>query len=347
MRIIIDTNVLLSDLKFKSEKTRLLIEYAARTENPILVPEVVLKEAEAHVERLLTRQASAFAEAGLWVESCSGAAFQRPNFPDPSALAKQYITRIREKYRISDERIVKADASFLGELIDRATKRKKPFSDQGQEFRDGVIWLSLLQLGKEQNRPVELCFISQNTREFGTDGNLFPELVEEARANNLALQYFPSVDAFLKVHAERIAFITRELLLRLLPVEQVQLKALPLLNSGRAFERFARRFGDAHYEATGNIEVASVALDLQDFYVYPAMERDEYSVIAVYEGIADIYGEVNRWPYEYDYSPDERLYSYDAATEWADASVSLDVEIRLRRDQLLKWEISEVRPLWG
>ena len=90
---------------------------------------------------------------------------------------------------------------FLPEVIERSIKRKKPFTENKQEFRDCLIWLTYAD--KVESDKLENCFfITTNSSDFyDKEGNLHEDLVQDSK--NIKLhkdvhQFMENEDEMLK-----------------------------------------------------------------------------------------------------------------------------------------------------
>lgn len=340
MRIVLDTNVFLADIFLKSEKIRLLVEFAKRTESPIVVPEVVLQEIEGHLERLVARQIATLSDVSELLEACTRTRPAFGNIPAPANAARSYLKRLKKQYGLRDRQLLKVKPEYLADLVNRATKRIKPFNDRGGEFRDGLIWLAMLDMGAGAKEPVDVSFISANTRDFAQDGGLHPILDDEAKAANVRIQYFPTVDAFLKAHAERIAFITTDFIEAAVDTKEVEREVLD--GHWRSFERHLKGwFGRRHSSATENVELLSIDLQLDDFYVYPAGD-DGWVVIVYYTGEGEVEGEVYQFSEDRPWSSTRRPFAYGFDSVYEYPSIQAQVELRIKDKKLVDWNVIEV-----
>jgi len=327
MKIVLDSSVILSDLRLTSEKIPLLLQYAKRTEAEVLVPEIVLKEVEGHVERLIRDQRIALEEHFQLLAACSGRKPELPIEGSSSDLVKGYIKKLRERLRLSDSRVLKLKPEHLTPLVDRAVSRRKPLNNSGQQFRDGLIWESILDLCRS-GKMQQVCLISANARDFGSpSGSLHSELANEAKSRDLEVKLYPSVDAFLREHADKIAFVTEEFIERLVASKELESEAIDYLNRhSRQLERwFERKHG-----ASGSVDVTSIQLELDDFYVYSTGDG-KLTVMAFFTGEAEVSGETHGFDHDH--------FDYRFRSKSAYPSVQVDVEMTLNGQELEDWSI--------
>src|SRR5882672_5569261 len=160
MKIVLDSNILVPDADLKNEKINLLLQHAARTETPIYIAEIVLHEVEANFARRLRQSMSEMDDTLSVIEACTGL---RPVVSTPSIdeMVERYMEKFRRRYRLGSKTILKSNPAHLEDVISRAVWRKRPMNDSGQQFRDALIWLSILDLGNLKSRNMDdVAFIS-------------------------------------------------------------------------------------------------------------------------------------------------------------------------------------------
>ncbi len=340
MRIVIDTNVLIPELALSSRKFELFANYCKRTESLILLPDVVVDELNAYMVRSARRHAAEAIEAISFFANATGKSVSVPELPAPETVAKDYLERVKKRLGISNKQILHRRPEFLEELVSRATRRNKPFNENGEGFRDCIIWLEVLdtrQVG--QASDVQVCFISKNTRDFGGNDVLHAELREEAERVGIRIQYYSSLDSFLKSHADQIAFITFDYLNAKAPVEEIENELISA--EIQTFQRQLQRSFSRKYDSTASDPVlTSAQLELDDFFVYPD-EDGSWSVIAYYFGDAEIEGDV----FEHDEQAawyGESPYSNVPSTIKLEVPVQVQVVVSINPDRTVKsWEMVE------
>lgn len=78
--------------------------------------------------------------------------------------------------------MLNTDSNLLNEVIERAIKKTKPFSDNKEEFRDCLIWLTYVH--KSELDDLKNCFfITNNTSDFFAKDkiSLHPDLLEDTK----------------------------------------------------------------------------------------------------------------------------------------------------------------------
>lgn len=336
MHIVVDTNVLIANPPLTSEKFRILVEYARRTESPIFVSDIALLELEGAMRRQLESHVARLNSITRSIESLTGTAPKVTELPDPEAAARLYVESVRKQCGLTDARILKSKPEHMNALVQRAVGRVRPFNEHGQEFRDALMWLQILDIGASDKKPDSIAFISSNTRDFGLNDSLHPTLRTEAEERNLNLQYFPSLDEFLKAHAERIAFITPDFVETALPAEDIR----DAVQHDRSLERRLERWVSWRHDGLTYFKLIQVIwVELDDYYVYPA-PGGGWTVIAVYLGEVEVEGEVETWDRRGDYYGYENGPTTQSLAK--SVEVTVQVELSISAEKLLTdWQIIE------
>jgi hypothetical protein len=268
MNVILDTNILRQDFSLKSNKFEALVAYLRKTDSHLVLPEVVILEAENLFRRELQLQLSkakavsdklaliAFLETTAIKYSC-----------DQDAEIKQYRALLELPRKYFKTEILPIVPDHMKETISRLIEGRKPASVGGKEFRDVAIWLSVKDyLVKKKSQS--MAFISANTREFANDNasGLAPVLQSEISSAGLSLLFYSSIEDFLKQQASKIDFITQNWLEKNVPEDTIYDLALDAVQSREnRFERYAHRKTD---DFSGDISIQNISPTIDDFFVY-------------------------------------------------------------------------------
>lgn len=269
MQIIIDTNILRQDLFLKSRKSEMLIDYLSKTEHQIVLPEVVFREILALYKRTLIDKFGSLMKGydDLARVLSNPVECPKPTFEIDEQL-EAFEKNLRKKLRIIDKNIIAINNSHLPDLVNRAINRIHPFSESKAEFRDALIWLTILdQACLAEDKTI--AFISANTKEFSdTEDSLHPKLLEEAKARDVVVEYYSSLDNFIKSKASKIEFITEKWLDENLDFEKIETDLIRILETHR-IERLADRAKekDNNFASISSI-IQCVNSWVSDFYVY-------------------------------------------------------------------------------
>src|SRR5688572_9169845 len=215
MLIVLDTNIFLQDLSLRSAKSRVLKDFLRKTDSHVVLPEIIEMELLAHVERELARQHDIARRAIGRIKDLSGAQLPLPPRLDFQKMAQDRLASMRRSLRMFYSRnMAPVRGEYLREVIQRAIRRERPCSERGEEIRDAVIWLGLMDLRENVDR-IHIVFISANTKQFADEsGKLHPNLQYEAEQRGVNVHYYAGVDEFIKDHATKDTYITSKWLKR-------------------------------------------------------------------------------------------------------------------------------------
>ena len=212
MDVILDSNIIRRDLKLKDKNFDALVDYVKKTNSKIIIPSIVLKEVKGLYKRLLIEQLKDFSTSRKKLNST----LLSTSTPDFDFIkideeAEKYIEFILKKLEIEKSSIIDYKNEYLPDLVDRAIDRRKPLDGKGQQFRDGILWLTTLDYAESKDDK-KVNLISDNPSDFGVKGgtNLSPELAKEAIDRGVEIKYFQTINDFIKNHASVIEFINEK-----------------------------------------------------------------------------------------------------------------------------------------
>lgn len=209
MDIILDTNILRKDIKLKSKDFEVLIDYIKRTDSKIILSELVIKEISNLYRKMMSEKVE---ESRIRISKLNSLLInsQIPLLPEINLdkEVEEYINFLKEKLNIKQANILPIENDFLPDLVERAVLKRKPLGNDGQQFRDGILWLSTLKYANStSDRKVVL--ITENTSDFcGHDKtSLDKDLILETKHNNVEVIYFKNISEFIEQHSSIIEFI--------------------------------------------------------------------------------------------------------------------------------------------
>jgi len=282
MDVVLDTNIFREDFLMDSSRFRILFDYLRKTDSKVVMPQIVYEEIAAVYEREISDRLEIFKKAKRNLE---GALIDGEVQDFDISIApevKKYLGFLRSKLKISSKDIVSYKNSYLEEVVRRATRRVRPCSEKGEEFRDALLWLTVLDIARIADHRM-LIFISNNVKQFASEeGCLHPTLLREAEDEDLSIRYYNSLSHFIKEHATRIDYITPKWLRSAIHTSAINDSFTKLLRrSGEdRLLHWARRQGK---EPTGRVFPYSSLLGLDDFHVYEMTDGSIY-VEASYSG---------------------------------------------------------------
>jgi len=275
MYVALDSNILLADPWLRSQKTRQLLDFVKKTQSKVLLHEVV----EAEVRANFRRQCS---DAIMKIEKDLSKAERYdivgiPEFNGNKSLDVT-LAKFDENFNnVLDNWItirVPLNNTVLSEVIRRALERIPPCSGKGEEIRDAIIWLNLLEFCKKYDHKI--AFISANTNEFADSNTeiLRAELLEDIKNYEINLSYFKSLDYFLKKHAEPVAHITSEWIRARLDTDKVEHLISENQKSGAHISKISNYYKickieyRGRYIPIGEPNIYQIDVEFKDFYVW-------------------------------------------------------------------------------
>jgi hypothetical protein len=201
MDVILDSNVLLSDIRMESIKFQNLFDYLRRTGSHLVIPRLVREEVLAKHSRLLRTQSKKVEQAIRELNRLTVRASNKIDFHPPSPiLAKRSL---RKKLHQPAKRIKtviysNVEAIDVNEIFLRGVRRQRPASEAGEELRDVIIWLIALQYAKSTGR--QAAFISKDDGFW--DGDATHSQIQNDIANGtIDICLFRTIEDFVKSSA--------------------------------------------------------------------------------------------------------------------------------------------------
>jgi predicted nucleic acid-binding protein len=208
MNVILDTNIFVQDFLMSSASFGLLLDYLKKTGSKILMPLIVYQELGEIYRSELSARSMQFERARESLEKALIDAAVPRHETDVSSEVAKYLAFMRKKLNLQEKDIIPFRENYLSELVTRAITRAKPFSDKGEEFRDALLWLTVLDVARETNEET-LAFISNDAKAFGQNHQLHEALYHEGKSTGKQVNYYNSISKFIESHGTQVDFITQ------------------------------------------------------------------------------------------------------------------------------------------
>lgn len=294
MRIILDTNILRNDYFFNSYQFRILQDFVRKTFSTIVIPEIVFDELVALYKRDLLFHERNIRKSQNNLESLlegTNIHFEKLKL-DIDEVVKEYTEYIKNRLGKINVEFPEYQDLFLREVVRRSNERIKPISDKGEEFRDVILWLTILDYLKKE-RFDETVFISNNIRDFAdvSQTSLHQQLQDDLKSQNSTLTYYKSLNDFIDYRVKEIIFISKEWLVDHLNWAKLNEDA-PLvvegINATCFYEYYYRSNFDENDLEYWDVISATFKKDASDFFVYKPDSSDLYSVEIHLGGVCTI-----------------------------------------------------------
>lgn len=194
--VVIDTNYFFTDPEFRHAVWGDLLELQRLGQVKLYVPEVVILEQVRHVDdpshSALNNSIQAVAKAkGVLakngIELPVDIADLRRQRDSLKAADSDYERRFRKHLDDGAVTVLPHPSIDMTDLIDAHLRGRKPFKENGDGLPDYVIWRSVVELVESLAGGERLIFISRNSKDFGPEGKLHPELAATVDASRVQI----------------------------------------------------------------------------------------------------------------------------------------------------------------
>lgn len=216
MHIILDTNIIIKDPYIKNSTFKILKDFINKTNSVVVLPKLVIDEAVGLHIKAIQKKIDAFKSALADVQRIGLIEMDiEEQFLDIDAHKLRYRELLIKELQVSSHNILDYCNDHLPEIIRRSIERIKPAKEDGKQFRDISLWLTI----KDHLRKMSgenVVFISENHSDFGAINkiDLHSDLSKELENEGLKIGYYTRLDNFLEQYAEPIDFITNEWLIK-------------------------------------------------------------------------------------------------------------------------------------
>jgi hypothetical protein len=265
MDVALDANAILS-LGLANPAFSSLRDYLQKTKSRLLLPEVVLEELVAQRRALITKAIKRGLESNKDLKGIVPDYNDKPlrkhlGSVDVEAAVAAY--RAELETAADEVSVVKNRASDLMKMVRRLANRIPPASQAGEEARDVLIWLAVLQIAEKS----EVAFVTGDKKAFGKDGKLKQELSDELKGMPEGVAVYEGLDAFLRVHHKRSSWVD-EAWVKAQAESQLVDDAIERYIRGREDRLVMPSLDNDHAMFTGYaLFVQVVQKNVQDFFV--------------------------------------------------------------------------------
>ncbi|MEQ9299793.1 MAG: PIN domain-containing protein [Cyclobacteriaceae bacterium] len=294
MNVILDTNVIGSDFLMRSHRFRILLDFVEKTASTIVLPKIVLEELISLYKRNLDNNLEeaekilSQLDRFLLSEEKLGSV---PNI-NMSKTLREYENHVRAQLGSFQLKEIEYQNSYLSEVVRRSVQRIKPISPKGQEFKDSILWLSILDFLREE-RSSDSVFISNNIKDFANQDktDFHPDLKTELVEKKLLLKLYTSLSDFINEHAIKTDFISKAWLLTHINWAVLNHGALEqggvasIFSEGVFYEQFLFE-NDLDYDDFLDWEITSASFKkkIPMYFIHDCAENDHYRLELYLEG---------------------------------------------------------------
>ncbi|AVQ98102.1 hypothetical protein OBCHQ24_03300 [Oceanobacillus iheyensis] len=277
MLVVLDANVIKKNFMLTSIDFNNLFDYLIKTQSRLIIPQIVWEEIQNLYKQELKQRYDDYEDTYSKLNLLLMNSIDNNVEINVDEKTTRYMDYIKYKLDLKDEDIVKYKQEYLPEVVNRAIYRIKPCSLKGEEFRDTLLWLTVLDVAKD-NLDEQLVLISHNTKDFAANNNkelLHPDLRKEVEDLNLEVQYYNSLSQFIQKHATKIKFIDETWIKDQINIHEVNKTFLHILREHEADTLM--RYAEYRFDnCTGYINICGAYLDIDDFFVYEKSDGSLY-----------------------------------------------------------------------
>jgi len=227
VNIFLDTNVWLEDKHLTSTGFSSLWAYLKRTGSSIILPNLVLEEVLGVYDRTLVEKCEkAFSVGNDVLKYLIRQESPKLRFNlnvDRGGETEAFRKRLLEPAQ--GIKTVQFDDSSVDirEVYRRGIQRRKPASKNGEELRDVILWLTVLQYARDNKASVALV-----TRDSGFwDGDkLHAELRGDIASYDVEVSVYKNIESFNKANALRSSLLSAEDIQKLFDVRALDERAV-------------------------------------------------------------------------------------------------------------------------
>lgn len=333
MDIILDTNVFREDFWLQSHKSALLLDYLRKTGGRIIMPQIVWEEVGALFKRELLENLHKFASARRDVEKVLNDSIPETININPDAEVKRYREFLMARLNFTEESVVPYLAEYLQAVVMRAINRVKPCSEKGEEIRDAILWLTVMDIARGDG-DYRAVFISRNTKQFADENKeLHRTLREEAEREGLEIKYYFELGKFISAHAATVNYVTKDWLLENVSLDEIKSEMLERVES-EGHDRLIDWAVQRCYQPTGHLSVKGADIELDNYYVYE-MTSGEFKIEVMYAGTLQI---------EFEMFPERRMGAQELDDRDTDSRIiTLNPQVKVDAEVISSGETEGVR----
>lgn len=285
--------MLRSDFLITSYHFNVLLDFCAKTGCAIVIPTIVFEEIASLYRKELILRLQNLNKSGEDFNRIilNPKPFEKKEI-DIEELVSNYIIYLKTKLGPNLKEIRYKD-EFLPELVKRSIERIKPISPKGQEFRDAILWLSILEYFKEENFEHEISFITNNVNDFANNSktDLHPDLSAEIKNLRPTLKLFNSIKSFAKEIAIDIEFITIEWIIENIDWDRLQVgakQAVEGIDPTYFYEYYHRKNISDDILEYWSVLSARFSKKVDEFHVFNQKGEDSYGIEIQLSGASEI-----------------------------------------------------------
>lgn len=204
MKVILDSNIIISDFRLKTPDWTLLLESSFNSNIELLIPQLVIEEVLNKFEERLRTAENRLNKELLVIKKLTDREIHT-QITKIKTYLNDYTRYLLNELKTNKAKIIDYPKVSHKNLVQKAIKKKKPFNENEKGYRDALIWENVKEnipeIGTSAGNP-ELVFITNNKADFLDENlNLHPDLIIELEDESLdleAIRTYPDLQSFTK-----------------------------------------------------------------------------------------------------------------------------------------------------
>lgn len=201
MDVILDTNIYFTDLRMEGNQFQELFVYLRRKGSRLVIPKPVSVELFARYRDKLAAEVPKATRAWEALRKIAIIELEDLAVPDIDEQAVALLTKLHSPARgvevVRYDNLAQVDVL---EIVARGAERIRPANPNGEELRDVILWLVVLQYAKK--RGTEVAFISGDSTFANSAGNALHErLVSDVAKWGVRLSFYRGIGAFIALNS--------------------------------------------------------------------------------------------------------------------------------------------------
>jgi hypothetical protein len=245
------------------------MDYLLKTYSNIIVPKIILDEIKGLYRNTLIERIQKHNKTtdNINLSLIS----KKDHLPlsriDVEYQCKKYISFVKRRLKITSSQILPYNNKYLPQIAKRAINRLKPAGDDGQGFRDVLIWLTIRDYCCSTVEK-QIIFIGNNHKDFASDDKncLHDQLKKECDKLGIQIHYYRNIKDFIEAHSIKINFITNEWLTKNVDENAVIQEIKEQINERTIIDGVKKSTG---LDCTGGYKVGNIEISsYNNFFVY-------------------------------------------------------------------------------
>lgn len=339
MVVILDTNILIKCPRMDTNFHKLLYDYLEKTDSYIILPKLVLDESKAVYKRSLTEKYEKYQEKGNLLNALLISERELESI-DIDKEVENFISHVLSIYsKFHKKYLIEYDPMMLEEAVRRAINKIRPCSERKEEFRDTILWLTVLNAAKSQDEK-NIVFISENTSDFCSANNkLHSDLLKDLKDNDIQVFYFNSIESFIEQYADKINKLTDDKVESYLSENNIEIEVFKLLDRG-IFKDIIQRFIEHKYDDIDDLTLLDHQMQLVSFNLYELKDKT-YLMTVNCEYALDV---------EFSHTDDDDHYdSFFKSHTYSSKQLCLEIKLQFELDEefdVMNWDLLDIEDIF-